>query len=722
MPHIIGNYKRSIFTGSNGYLVGLLKVKEASKELATMIGQTVTFTGYVPDLNEIDTYRLEGQLLTHPKYGEQFSVQAIERLLPTESHSMIDILSSDMFKGIGKKTAEKIVSVFHEQSFEVILHRPNDLLLVPTITEKQARVLHEALVAYQGSYEIILALTTLGFPMRTSMKIYHHYKEQTNHILSENLYQIYLDIEEISFQQVDAIALQNTYPKEDPRRIAATIIYIMQELASSYGHTYFLQSEIIGYLPKIIKFSLPDMVISQAFTTLVEAEKIIIQEERIYLKEYYDAEVFIAKRLRMLAHERPKDYSNYQSVLAEIEQKNDLIYNEEQQIAMKEALGHQVAIITGGPGTGKTTLVKGMIDLYKALEPRKTIDDITLLAPTGRASKRLSETTQGKASTIHRFLKWNKETNRFQVNEYNKSEASFVIIDEASMIDTLLLANLLKGLTSHCKIIFVGDSDQLPSVGPGNILKDMIDSEEIKVFALKNLYRQGKNSPITLLAHQIRQGTVDFSLFNQTEELQFMDCTDQEVLSTLTMVCQTYPVDVSQVLAPMYKTQNGIDNINRTLQQLYNPKNGTKKDLLVGETLLREQDKVIQLSNMPDENVFNGDIGQIIKIKSTTKKEVVIDFEGNIVRYTPAMFHKFHHAYAISIHKSQGSEFTTVILPVVMAYHKMLYRKLIYTAVTRAKQKLILIGNKEAFALAVQSNNEQKRRTTLKKILKEGIL
>ena len=408
-----------------------------------------------------------------------------------------------------------------------------------------------------------------------------------------------------------------------------------------------------------------------------------------------------------------------------MEFKNNIIYNEEQESAIREALTNKCLIITGGPGTGKTTIIKGIIDLYQALNKYKTKDlmeKLVLLAPTGRASKRMSEVTNLSASTIHRFLKWNKDTNKFQVNEYNKSKAEFVIIDESSMLDTLLLCNLLKGLSTNTKIVFVGDANQLPSVGAGNVLHDMLESEEIKTIRLKNLYRQGKDSNIITFAHDINEGVLNRDIFNMGEDLQFIKCPDNKVLDAIKQEVSKIKNTDYQVLAPMYKTINGIDNINTALQELLNPKKSTKKEISISNVVYRESDKVIELTNMLDDNVFNGDIGNISKIKLSPKKEVYIDYDDNTVKYAPTLFNNFSLAYAISIHKSQGSEFKTIIMPIVKGFHKMLYRKLIYTGVTRSKDKLILIGDIKALEYAINNTSEQKRRTSLDYYLKNGII
>ena len=354
----------------------------------------------------------------------------------------------------------------------------------------------------------------------------------------------------------------------------------------------------------------------------------------------------------------------------------------------------------------------------------KLQEKIALLAPTGRAAKRMTEKTNVRASTIHRFLKWQKETNKFQVNEYNKSKVEFVIIDESSMIDTYLMDALLKGISANCKILIVGDDEQLPSVGPGQVLYDLISSNQLPVIKLTELYRQEKDSNIINLAYDIRNNTIREDIFNKTEDLTFIKCLNNEVIDNIKDLVATYN-DLSykdiQILAPVYKGLNGIDEINKQIQVITNPKSNTKEELKVGEVLFRENDKVIQLTNMPDENVYNGDIGIIDSIVTNNKKEITIDFDNNYVKYTPSNFNKFRLAYSISIHKSQGSEFKVVIIPIIKTYYKMLYKKLIYTAVTRAKEKLYLIGDFDALRMAANNNEEIHRRTSIKEMLVKGI-
>lgn len=723
MSEIKGKLSKIIFhNNQNGYTVGLLKVKES--DIDDLVNKTVTFTGSLPDLNEIDTYIMTGNLTNHEKYGSQFQVKSINRIMPQETDAMIDILSSNLFKGIGKKTAEKLVSVFKEKTFDVILNDTGNLLLIPGISEKQAKTLKEALKQYQGSYEDILMLNKLGFSTSESMKIYHYYKDKLNEVLDGNLYNIYYDIDEISFPRVDSIFVAK-YEKDSPSRVAGAIIYIIKTLSMTYGHTYFSKEEVNSYLFRVLKVEVSEKVVADAYNSLLVDERIVIKDDRLYLWEMYEAETLIARRLRLLAHEDKIKYKNLDTKIKEIETHYGIVYTTEQLDAIKLAITRKVAIITGGPGTGKTTILKGILDLYKVLSSSNKIrlnEQIALLAPTGRASKRMSEVTNFEASTIHRFLKWNKDTNRFQINEYNKSSVSFVIIDEASMIDTMLLANLLKGLKSSCHIIFVGDANQLPSVAAGDVLNDMIESKELPVYALKNWHRQGSDSKIIPFAHRINEGILDRELLNSGSDLEFIPCKDNEIIEVIGNVCKDYNSYDLQVLAPIYKNRNGIYAINDHLQKLWNPKSPSKKEIEGNESIYREKDKVIQLSNMKDESVFNGDIGIIDRIKLLGNKELYIDYDGNLVKYTKSMLQNFTLGYAISIHKSQGSEFDTVLIPFTFDYRKMLYRKLIYTGVTRCKKKLILVGDINALEQAIRNNQEQKRRTSLKLFLENGIL
>ena len=570
-------------------------------------------------------------------------------------------------------------------------------------------------------------LNKIGFSTKDAMMIYNKYKDKTVKQIDENIYQLIEDIYEMYFKKIDLIATKMGILKDDPIRIDASVLYIMRELSNSYGHTYFYKEEIYSYLSRVLQTTITYEIFEERLTFLEKDLKIVKLDDKYYTRQLYEAEELITKRLLLLAHKKKKEVKNIEEEVAVLEQKMGICYNKDQKEAIICANTANFLVITGGPGTGKTTIMKAIIELYKRLNKysnRDLDDKIALLAPTGRAAKRMSEATFYKASTIHRFLKWNKDNDSFQVNEYNKSKVSFVLIDEASMIDTYLFSNLLKGLSVNTKIILVGDADQLPSVGPGQILHDIIASNMLDVCYLKELYRQGKDSNIISLAYDIRNNSLNKNIFNISDDLTFIECSDSDVLDEISNIASVYK-DLSykdfQVLAPMYKTINGIDNINNKLQNIFNKSSKDKKSLTVGDYTLREGDKVIQLSNMPDDNVYNGDIGLISRIVLKPNKEVYVDFDGNVVKYTPSSFNKFRLAYAISIHKSQGSESDVVIIPLVKSFKKMLYRKLIYTGITRSKKSLFLIGDYKALELAVSNTSTDLRRTSLKDFLINGI-
>lgn len=728
MSYIKGNYRKSIYTSAQGYHIGLFKVTDTDDEaLVDYIDRVITFTGYFHELNDMDTYLFYGKLVNHQKYGEQFQVDSYERCKPEEKDAIIEFLTSGLFKGIGEKKAKAIVDVLGKDTLKVILENPDNLILIPGVTKKNIETLHTKLQEYEASYETILYLGGLGFSTKDAMIVYNFYKNKTKQVIEENIYKLVQDIYNLNFKKIDFIALKNGIEKDSMIRVEASLIYIMNEVSDAYGHSYYYKEELSSLLPRVIGVNISDEKIEEALKNLEKNLLIIVKEEKYYLKEMYESESLIVKRFRLLSHEKDLITKDIDNKIKEIGEFFGIVYNEEQLEAIKESYQKKFLIITGGPGTGKTTIMKAITELYRQmnkLDYSSLQEKIALLAPTGRAAKRMTETTLLRASTIHRFLKWQKETNKFQVNEYNKSKVEFVIIDEASMIDTYLMASLLKGISANCKIVMVGDDHQLPSVGPGQVLHDLIQSEKLPVIKLTELYRQGKDSNILSLAYDIRQGTINEKIFNVGDDLTFIKSSPNQVINNILEITDTYK-DLSykdfQILCPMYKTIAGIDEINNHIQKKFNKKAKDKKEIATSEVIFREGDKVIQLTNMPDENVYNGDIGIIKEIKTSPKKEIIIDFDGNIVKYTPSNLANFRLAYAISIHKAQGSEFEVVIIPIVKNFNKMLYRKLIYTGVTRSKKKLYLIGDIEALKTAVNNTSADVRRTSIKDFLQNGI-
>lgn len=733
--YIKGNYRRSIFESDNGYTIGLFKVKETNIEnMEDYLDKTITFTGYFHDLNVEDHYIFYGEELEHPKYGFQFQVSEYERIKPEGKDGITLFLASDLFHGVGEKLAKKIVDTLGENTLERILNEEDCLLLVPKMTSKKAISIKKTLEKYEESHQTIVYLNELGFNMKDSLIIYNSYKSNTIPQIENNIFRLLDDVAEISFPKLDEISRKLDYERTDDRRIGASIVYLLDQESFKKGDTYFHKSEIYQLLSKELVPEINDVLFEEALEQLLEQEKIIIENDEIYLKKLYDAELNIANRLMRLTNTKPRDYKKLDESLKLLEEIYGIVYNKKQKEAIKNALINNVTIITGGPGTGKTTIIKAIVELYQKLNHMK-IDELeknlVLLAPTGRASKRMGEGAVFGASTIHRFLKWNKDNNDFAINEWNPDFHRFIIIDEVSMIDLALLDNLLKGLLNDIQLVFVGDHNQLPSVGAGQILKDMIDSDMIPTIHLEELYRQDENSFISTLAGQIKDGVVDENLFEKYSDFTFLKCSNDSIRQNLKELCFTlkekgYDEKRVQIMAPMYRGENGIDNLNKELQEVFNPYEPTKQEIKFGDVIFRENDKILQLVNRPEDNIFNGDVGIIERIVSASrskshKNEIYVDYDGNVVKYLPKDFITMKHGFVITIHKSQGSEFEVVCMPISRSYYRMLYRKLIYTGVTRAKKKLILLGDANAFNQAIQNNHEYMRRTSLKeKIVKNA--
>ncbi len=724
---IKGVFKKTIYKSDRGYIIGLFKVKDTnSEELKDYINKSLTFTGYFHELNEKEKYTFYGEGVEHPKYGFQFSVTEYEKSKPEDKEGLVEFLSSDLFPGIGEKIAESIVDVLGLDALNKILEDPAVLNLVPKLTSKKMELIYNNLLKYNESSAIIIYLTELGFSMKDAMNIYNFYKKITKDIIESNIYSILDNIEEIAFTKVDEIAIKKGINLDDKNRVKATIIYIMKNLIYSNGDTYLEYGDIIKNVELYLKTELNTSYFDDCLFELEKDNKIIKYNEHYYLSSIWKSEDYVANKIVKLSLMEPKNYPKLDNKLLNLEKELNIVYNDKQKEAIKKALTNSISIITGGPGTGKTTIIKAIVELYTELNKlsyENAMKEIALLAPTGRASKRMTESTNLQASTIHRFLKWNKETNKFAVDEFNPDKSKFIIIDEMSMLDISLLDSLFKGLTNNIQVVLVGDYNQLPSVGPGQVLKDLIESEVIDTVHLDLLYRQDENSYINTLAIEIKNNDLAETFMETKSDYTFLECSSSMIKESLKKICKQiidkgYDYKKLQLMAPMYHGENGIDNLNKELQNIFNPSSNDKDELVVGDVIFRENDKILQLVNMPEENVFNGDIGIIKRIvysniSKSKKNEIHVDFDGNIVKYTPKDFNKFKHGYIISIHKSQGSEFDIVVLPVCNNYRRMLYRKLIYTAVTRAKRKLIIIGEPQAFVYAVNNDNEYIRKTSL---------
>lgn len=720
MSYIKGTISKIIYrNNSNGYTVGLIKIKESDEE----VGKIETFTGVLPEFNEKTIYQLNGTFTTHNKYGYQFQVDSFEIVLPEKKDELVDFLSSDLFP-IGEKTAKKIVGSFGEDTIDVILNNKEKLLEIPRLGIERINKINNILKEYQSTSNIVLELNRMGFNTKDSLMLLNKYKDKVIRIIDNNIYDL-IDNINLNFKEIDTIAINNKYDLYDERRIEALIIYLLNEITFDQGDTYsFFQeiySSIIKYLPDLKSEDLEYYLLK-----LSKQKRVVIKKEKYYLKELYDAEEYIADRIYRLNNMERRKLPKLKEKIKELEQKIGITYDESQKNAIINSLNNNFTITTGGPGTGKTTIIKGIIRMLVDtchISPQ----NIALLAPTGRASRKLIEVCNIPAYTIHKYLGWDKDNNTFSHNEINVCKEEYIIVDEASMIDTMLMFSLLKGTRLDSKFIFIGDYYQLPSVSQGQVLKDMIDSEVLDVIKLNNLYRQKDGNYIINLAHEIKNKELSDNFLTKKEDYNFIEVDNDYVLTSIKDIIlkaleKGYREKDIQVLAPMYKSQNGIDNLNKMLQEIFNPKSNDKNELTVGNKIYREGDKVLELVNDSDNSISNGDLGYIINItnkeKNDNKKnEIIVDFDGNIVSFSPDKFINITHGYAISVHKSQGGEFNMVIIPFVNSFKRMLYNKLIYTAVTRAKSKLILIGSREAFIYGVNNDYVNNRKTTLKEML-----
>ena len=720
MSYIKGTISKIIYrNNSNGYTVGLIKIKESDEE----VGKIETFTGVLPEFNEKTIYQLNGTFTTHNKYGYQFQVDSFEIVLPEKKDELVDFLSSDLFP-IGEKTAKKIVGAFGEDTIDVILNNKEKLLEIPRLGIERINKINNILKEYQSTSNIVLELNRMGFNTKDSLMLLNKYKDKVIRIIDNNIYDL-IDNINLNFKEIDTIAINNKYDLYDERRVEALIIYLLNEITFEQGDTYSFFQEIYN---SIIKY-LPDLKsedLEYYLLKLSKQKRVVIKKEKYYLKELYDAEEYIADRIYRLNNMERRKLPKLKEKIKELEQKIGITYDESQKNAIINSLNNNFTITTGGPGTGKTTIIKGIIRMLVDtchISPQ----NIALLAPTGRASRKLMEVCNIPAYTIHKYLGWDKDNNTFSHNEINVCKEEYIIVDEASMIDTMLMFSLLKGTRLDSKFIFIGDYYQLPSVSQGQVLKDMIDSEVLDVIKLNNLYRQKDGNYIIDLAHEIKNKELSDNFLTKKEDYNFIEVDNDYVLTSIKDIIlkaleKGYREKDIQVLAPMYKSQNGIDNLNKMLQEIFNPKSNDKNELTVGNKIYREGDKILELVNDSDNSISNGDLGYIINITNkekngNKKNEIIVDFDGNIVSFSPDKFINITHGYAISVHKSQGGEFNMVIIPFVNSFKRMLYNKLIYTAVTRAKSKLILIGSREAFIYGVNNDYVNNRKTTLKEML-----
>ena len=735
---ILGRPIVSIFhNATNMYSIVRVKIQETNLQYDD---KEIIVVGYFPKLNEEELYRFTGVLKTHPKYGQQFQVETFVKEVPATEQGIIHYLSSDLFSGIGRKTAEMIVEKLGVDAIRKIMEDPYALDSVPRLNDEKKAIIRQTLEQNLGLEKVMIKLNEWGFGPQLGMKIYQTYREETITLLTENPYRLIEDVEGVGFGRADELGSKLGITGAHPDRIKAAVLHVLTNASLSDGHVYLdaehVLPEVKGMLEQRQPVEIPFETISKAIIEMREESKICGEETRLYLPSLYYSEVGIASKILELSKHNGKQRFSKDEIrkaIGEVEDRLEVSYAETQAKAIEYALNSSVMILTGGPGTGKTTVIRGFVEVYAelhglSLNPKEYAQKeepfpIVLAAPTGRAAKRLAESTELPAMTIHRLLGFNGQEKDEETER--EIEGRLIIIDEMSMVDTWLAHQLLKSISEDVQVVFVGDQDQLPPVGPGQVLKDLLASKKVPTVELTDVYRQAEGSTIIELAHQIKKGNIPSSVDNKTSDRSFIKASADQIASVVTQVVKSavakgQSIRDIQVLAPMYKGPAGIDMLNKKIQELVNPnEDGTRKELVFGDVTYRIGDKVLQLVNQPESNIFNGDMGEVIAIlraKENIEKQdlLVVSYDGNEVTYQRGDLNQITLAYCCSIHKSQGSEFQTVIMPIVRGYSKMLRRNLLYTGITRAKNFLILCGEPEVFTAGLSKTDDLMRLTSLK--------
>lgn len=713
----------------NGYTVFSLTTED----------DEVTCVGIVPQIHTGETLEIGGRWSIHPVYGRQIQVQYYEKSMPTTKSGMEKYLASGLIRGIGPKTAKKIVERFGEASFYVIEEKPEQLAEIRGLTYEKALQISQI---FREQHELRRAMIFLqGFDVSPAyaMRIYKKYKSRTFDIVKTNPYRLADDIWGIGFRMADKMAAEAGIQADDPNRVKAAVKYVLNQAAAN-GHCYLPKEELAEQAGQLLGLH-PDFVENALRELQVDGE--IWQENlrgvtAVYLNFYFYAEMAVAKRLLELSGERmEQSMEKTAREIAAVEKQTGVVLAEEQRAAVQEAMSRGVLIITGGPGTGKTTAINTILRILK-----KEDVEVVLAAPTGRAAKRMTEATGVEAQTIHRlletsFLSDDSRRQTFERNEENPIEADVIIIDETSMVDLLLMHSLLRAVAPGTRLIFVGDMDQLPSVGPGNVLKDMIRSERLPVVRLEHIFRQAQESAIIMNAHRINGGEepvlnekgTDFFFLRRTFGEDVVTAIRELIVKRLPGFTGRDSMQDMQVLTPMRKGLLGVQHLNSVLQQALNPPAEDRKEKEFRQTIFREGDKVMQIKNnynmawrvynamgkRCDEGagIFNGDEGRIQSIDEVNETMRVVFDDGKVVDYDFSQLEELELAYAITIHKSQGSEYPVVILPVHSGPPMLMTRNLLYTAITRAKELVVLVGLPETISAMVANDREVGRYTGL---------
>ncbi|WP_086427627.1 ATP-dependent RecD-like DNA helicase [Staphylococcus cornubiensis] len=722
----------------NHYTVLKVDIEETNGDFDDM----ATVVGYFPNMVEDETYTFKGHVVQHARYGQQLKAETFQKEIPHTKDAVIAYLSSDLFKGIGKKTAESIVNTLGENAIHDILKDGTVIEKVPKLSKAKQQQIVEQIHANQESEQVMIRLNELGFGSKLAMDIYKFYKSETLTVLDQNPYQLVYDIKGVGFNKADQLAQQLGIHPEHPDRLKAGLLYLVEETCIKQGHTYLPQEALINETIQLLsqgkESSIDHETMARILAELVEEKRLVNQDEMVAIPSLYYSEIKSTQNLyKVFAHRdhlTEFDASDIQLHIGEIEEVNEVHYAPSQKEALEYAIRHKVMLLTGGPGTGKTTVIKGIVQLYAEIhgisldyDDYSDEDDypVVLAAPTGRASKRLHEATGLEAMTIHRLIGWNQDT-KPQDKLENEIHAKLIIIDEMSMVDTWLFHQFMDAVPMDAQVVLVGDEDQLPSVGPGQVFKDLIDANVLPRINLTEVYRQQDGSSIIDLAHRMKLGEkVDIT--QRFHDRSFIPCQTDQIPQVVEKVVNNavqkgYTMADIQVLAPMYRGNAGIKKLNQILQDILNPlTDESQREIEFGDVLFRKGDKVLQLINRPNDNVFNGDIGVIVGIfwakeNALNKDVVVVDYDGNEITYLRSDLTELTHAYCTSIHKAQGSEFPIVIMPIVKQYFRMLQKPILYTGLTRAKQSLVFLGDAKAFNIGLATAG-QTRLTQLQSFL-----
>ncbi|MFC3931900.1 SF1B family DNA helicase RecD2 [Streptococcus dentapri] len=732
-----GTVDRIIFeNASNFFKILLLTIDDTNHP--SYDDSEIIITGTMADIMEEESYTFWGQLAQHPKYGEQLKAARYERS-KLSWDGLVKYFASDNFKGIGKKTAQRIVRVYGEDNtIDKILSKPDKLDSITGLSKSSRDNFLTKLKLNYGTEQVLSKLAEYGLSNRQALDIFDYYKDETLDIIQDNPYQLVEDIKGVGFKIADNLAKQLGIENDSPQRFRAALVHSLTELSIERGDTYVEARDLLEYAVNLLEearqIEIEPSLVANELTNLIAENKVQNRGTRIFDNTLFYAEEGIKNNIkRILETPLAIEHSSAEiaEALADIEEESGLAYDPTQKDAIQAALTSKIFLLTGGPGTGKTTIINGLIKTYAQLNKidfNKGDIPIILAAPTGRASRRMNELTKLPAATIHRHLGLTSEESDYQAIE-DYLDCDLMIVDEFSMVDTWLANQLLSSISSNTQVIIVGDSDQLPSVGPGQVLADLLKIPELPQVTLTKIFRQSNDSTIVTLASQIRQGLLpdDFTAkkadrsYFEAPPIHIPKMVEQIVTSAIKSGIEVRDI---QILAPMYRGQAGITNLNTLMQGLINPLT-TGNEFIFNDLVFRKGDRVLHLVNDAELNVFNGDIGYISdlipgKYTESKQDEIYLDFDGNEVVYPRNEWHKITLAYAMSIHKSQGSEFQVVILPLTRQSSRMLQRNLIYTAITRSKSKLIMLGEISAFAYAVK-NQGSKRKTFLVQRFEENL-